>query len=206
MEKNEIDDLAQEGLSLMRHGNHNAALILFNQVLQEYPENSLGAYGRAACLSVILRDKPQDEQEDLKDEILRTSRRLIAVTPEERLQPYSKEHLFPRETLRFAYRSLAAYGMERATSRRDIEKALENIDHCLSLRSPLDKEESLFGCLETKVRILLKLERTEEAYFIAHIVLKKDPRFEDLQDIKESKEYKAWLEEGGAEGAPAKTP
>lgn len=46
---------------------------------------------------------------------------------------------------------------------------------------------------DTKVRILLKMGKTEDAYEIAQRVLSKDPSFGDFQDIKASKEYKAWL-------------
>jgi len=50
-----------------------------------------------------------------------------------------------------------------------------------------------FYIWDTKVRILLKLGRVDEAYAIVQRVLKKDSSFADFQDIKNSAPYKAWL-------------
>jgi uncharacterized protein YfbU (UPF0304 family) len=55
---------------------------------------------------------------------------------------------------------------------------------------------------ETKVRLLLKLERLNEAYPIVREAFKKDPGFADFQDLKTDAQYVAWLnavEEKGKE-------
>jgi tetratricopeptide (TPR) repeat protein len=47
--------------------------------------------------------------------------------------------------------------------------------------------------LDTKVRILLKLDRIDEGFEIVREVLKEAPDFEDFQDIKQDQDYLTWL-------------
>ncbi len=49
--------------------------------------------------------------------------------------------------------------------------------------------------LDTEVRILLKMGRSEEAYRIVHQVLARHPQFENFADIRKSAAYQTWLEE-----------
>ena len=47
--------------------------------------------------------------------------------------------------------------------------------------------------LDTQVRILLKLDRNEEAYTIVARVLSEDPDFKDFRDVRESPGYLQWI-------------
>ena len=71
---------------------------------------------------------------------------------------------------------------------KDLEEALEYADQEIGAT-----EGNALNIWDTKVRILLKLGRVDEAFTIVQRVLKKDSSFTDFQDIKNSAPYKAWL-------------
>lgn len=54
---------------------------------------------------------------------------------------------------------------------------------------------------DTKVRLLLKLERSNEAFAIVREALSKDPDFADFQDLKADPRYLAWLKERAKQAA-----
>lgn len=195
-----LDELAKKGSELMQRGDYKEALNLFNEVIKSEPDNLYAVYGKAFCLAVS-RNSTSDKtkKEDLTREIWELCERLIKITSEFSLFPYLEEHLFPRETLRFAYNAFAWYIYEKATDEKILLEALGYIEHCLSLKSPLDKEESFFCYLDTKVRILLKMNKNEEAYRIVQNVLEKDMYFGDFQDIRMNKDYKNWISGGNIE-------
>lgn len=47
--------------------------------------------------------------------------------------------------------------------------------------------------LDAQVRLLLKLDRNEEAYTIVARVLSEDPDFKDFRDVRESPGYLQWI-------------
>ena len=69
---------------------------------------------------------------------------------------------------------------------KDLEEALEYADQEIGAR-----EGNALNIWDTKVRILLKLGRVDEAFTIVQRVLKKDSSVTDFQDIKTSTPYKA---------------
>ncbi|HLO52909.1 MAG TPA: SMI1/KNR4 family protein [Saprospiraceae bacterium] len=118
---------------------------------------------------------------------------IIAVIDRSTLFPYLEEDSRKRQLLRFAYNLKAWISYEKSENKAVLEKALENINTALSITSPIDKDEYMNAYMDTKVRILLKLNRNNEAYSTARIALKSDPLFRDLRDIKESEGYKNYL-------------
>lgn len=118
---------------------------------------------------------------------------IITVIDRSTLFPYLEEDSKKRQLLRFAYNLKAWISYEKSDNKTVLEKALENIDTALSITSPIDTDEYMNAYLDTKVRILLKLNRNNEAYSTARIALKSDPFFRDLRDIKESEGYKNYL-------------
>jgi hypothetical protein len=54
------------------------------------------------------------------------------------------------------------------------------------------RNEDDYYILDTKVRILLRLGRTEAAYRIVFKVLQEDPEFGDFQDLIDDDDYQAW--------------
>jgi len=118
---------------------------------------------------------------------------IIVTIDRSTLFPYLEEDSKKRQLLRFAYNLKAWITYEKSDNKTVLEKALENINTALSITSPIDTDEYMNAYLDTKVRILLKLNRNNEAYSTARIALKSDPYFSDLRDIKESEGYKNYL-------------
>jgi hypothetical protein len=75
------------------------------------------------------------------------------------------------------------------SDKSELEKALaivqKGVDH-------IQREEH-FYIHDTQVRILLKLERKEEAYQIVKRILIQSPNFGDFQDIKQDADYNNWV-------------
>jgi tetratricopeptide (TPR) repeat protein len=185
--------LARAGQKAMQNGDYEDAVASFEQVLADEPNHLTATYGLAYSLGQLVDVYKGTKRTKTIDRVLDAAQRLIELTPEDSLWPYLEEHKFPRETLRLAYNALAWWGLERACEEADLLRALDHIEHCLSLVSPIDDPE-LLGYQDTKVRILLRLGRTDVAY---EIVLR-NRDFHAFADIVESAGYKKWLRAGGA--------
>ncbi len=158
-----VELVARRGSELAHKGDYSNALAHFEKVLSVDPKHLYALYGAAHCKSLLMEHLRAGERDAAIDGVLALCHRLILRTPEASLDPEKKEHVFPRETLRFAYDKIASYALERAKTKRDLDVALDTIDHCLSLTSPLDDKHALAHYVETKVRILLRIGRKEDA-------------------------------------------
>ncbi len=125
-------------------------------------------------------------------EALEASNKIISSIDRSTLFPYLEEHSYYRQLLREAYNLRAWIAYEAG---KDLPKALDDVNTALSISSPIDKDPNINAYVDTKVRILLKLNRTKEAYATAEKALRKDPEIRDLQDIKTSEAYKKYLVE-----------
>ncbi len=125
-------------------------------------------------------------------EAVEASTKIISSIDQSTLFPYLEEHSFYRQLLREAYNLRAWICYETG---KDLSKALEDVNRALSITSPIDKDPNLNAYVDTKVRILLKLNRTKEAYATAEKALRQDPDIRDLQDIKSSEAYKKYVSE-----------
>jgi tetratricopeptide (TPR) repeat protein len=187
-----VELVARRGSELAAKGDYFGALAHFEKVLSVDPRHLYALYGAAHCRGSLMEHLRSHDRDAAIDGILSLCHRMILRTPELSLSPTAKEDLFPRETLRFAYNALASWQMERAKSKRDLETALGHIDHCLSLTSPLDDKNAMLRYLDTKVRILLRIGRKEEAFeIVAHA-----PKYPDFSDIVRGTEYEAWTRRG----------
>ncbi len=74
-----------------------------------------------------------------------------------------------------------------------LEQGLEWIEKSLAHRSKTDCKDIAHYSDDTKVRLLLALNRQEEAYPIVKWALGKDKNFKDFQDFKSDKNYLEWL-------------
>lgn len=103
---------------------------------------------------------------------------------------YTELSAFTMEAYRTAGNGLAWYTYEDPkSSQGDLDAAL---DRALSIttyiRDPRD-----YYIYDTQVRLLLRLNRKNDAYKIVAKVLKEKPRFSDFQDFKTNKDYQKWL-------------
>lgn len=55
------------------------------------------------------------------------------------------------------------------------------------------QDKSEYFIYDTKIRILLRLGRKEEAWQLVKKTLEENKSYTDLKDIEDSKEYKQWL-------------
>lgn len=102
---------------------------------------------------------------------------------------YTELGAFKRENYRVAGNGLAWNQMKLAKSKKDLLTALDNVEYAVeNIESP-----EHYYILDTKVRILLKLKRDNEAFAIVKEVLDEVPDFGDFQDFKTNKAYKQWL-------------
>lgn len=101
---------------------------------------------------------------------------------------YTDMGRFYEEVIRYATNNIAWYAYEHSDSTDELERALETISlGCNYIDSP-----DYFYAFDTKVRILLKLGRKEEAFKIVFSCLQQLPDFSDFSDIKKQKEYQDW--------------
>jgi Leucine-rich repeat (LRR) protein len=96
---------------------------------------------------------------------------------------------FHEEVCRFASNTVA-WKMHLLTSdKAELEKALAIVQKGVDYI----EREAHYYIYDTQVRILLKLERKEEAYQIVKRILALSPDFGDFQDIKQGTDYNNWL-------------
>ena len=99
---------------------------------------------------------------------------------------YTELGAFRMEVYRTAANGLAWHMMESGSN---LEKALVIIDKGIQRASRGEEDNYM---LDTKVRILLKMGKKQEAWRIVAEVLDKDAEFGDFQDIRQDPEYRAW--------------
>jgi len=97
---------------------------------------------------------------------------------------------FYEEVIRFSTNIIAWNAYVKKKEGKELEEALETISMgCEYVDSP-----DSFFLFDTKVRILLRLKRKDEAYRIVNTCLKKSPNFSDFSDIKKDRDFRIWKE------------
>ncbi|HEX2627505.1 MAG TPA: hypothetical protein VHM26_00785, partial [Chitinophagaceae bacterium] len=95
---------------------------------------------------------------------------------------------FHKEVIRYATNCIAWNAFQQTGDTARLEEALSLV----SMGCQYADEPVYFYILDTKVRILLKLGRKEEAYTIVRSCMKKDKSFGDFADIIREKDYQLW--------------
>ena len=197
-----VHKLVQKAAADLQNGNYEKALKEFGEVIElclpdkkwhDY-DHLYAHYGKMQSLLRMLGSvKDPKERARMVAEIQATA--IVCLTlVREQASPihFSDESAFHREITRSAGNALAWYMQEQAgqSDIKLLEEALEYADQGIGAMEGTQDE---FYIWDTKVSILLKLGRVDEAYAIVQRVLKKDSSFADFQDIKNSAPYKAWL-------------
>ncbi len=102
---------------------------------------------------------------------------------------FTEEGAFRVEVYIHAGNGLAWYLMESATNDKELNEALSVANDALRYMGG----EEHYYLYDTKVRILLKLQRETEAFELVKSVLKEYPDFGDFQDFLENDNYQKWL-------------
>ncbi|MEN7551723.1 hypothetical protein AAG747_27655 [Rapidithrix thailandica] len=96
---------------------------------------------------------------------------------------------FEEEVIRVAGNTLAWNQLQKAKTPENLETALGFAEMaCSYVESP-----EYFYVIDTKVRILLALDRKETAYEVIRVTLIKDRDFGDFQEFKSDPDYLQWL-------------
>ena len=178
------------------------ALALYDEMLQLIAEESIANefeilythYRRMWLLSQLgyqWRELPTAERENHKALCCEAGKRCLTLVPESALLWHFDDlSAFYREVMRFSANAVAWFLYEEAKTPAQYEEALVWAEKGLPAVE-LDQEAHLY-LLDTQVRILLALQRTEEAYTIAQRVLSRYPKFKDFQDISTNAAFKKW--------------
>lgn len=204
--RNDVDDpewqrihgLVKEGAQHLRH-DRAAALERFEQAIalcapgarySEYDE-LYALYGAVDALSHLAVEAEGDDRRSMVDRLVDYGERaLAAVPPGAMIWHYTDFGAFQEEVVRRTGNSLAWQLMERG----DLDRALAVVDRALVFGAEPDFD----FIRDTKVRILLRMGRFDEAYLIVDQVLARDPDFGDFQDLRGSQEFARWRREHSA--------
>lgn len=167
----------------------NKALRKFQQAINSYDgdENKeydfLYAHYQAMWISSHLR-----ESENAFDYAKKCMELLDSTIRSGAIFHYTELGKFYEEVIRYATNVIAWRIYVSTDTFSELEKALEIISQgCCYVESP-----DYYYVLDTKVRILLKLGRKEEAFHIVYDCLRQAPAFADFADIKKDNEYREW--------------
>lgn len=103
---------------------------------------------------------------------------------------FTEQGQFHEEVIRYATNSIAWHTCLQTNDAQKLEEVLQLLELG---ESYVDAPEHAY-LLDTKARILLKLNRKEEAYEITRACLINDPYVTHFDDILDDKEYKQWKE------------
>ncbi|MCP4131884.1 MAG: WGR domain-containing protein [bacterium] len=196
----QVNRFIKEGNRLMQQKDFSGAITCYKKALKlctrdkKYSDYDrlYALYGKLYCIAHGLI--PQ-EQEDIK-------RKMLVVEFEEDANKclsqinepiwhFTDFGAFQEEVLRMAYNGLSWYLYERTDVEKKevLEKALDYAEK----GSKYIQNSTHYYIHDTRVRVLLKLGRKDEAYNIVQRVLQTEPGFDDFQDIRKSRAYNTWL-------------
>lgn len=84
--------------------------------------------------------------------------------------------------------------LENSQDKNELLTAVTMIDEAVDEVLDCYRQDDIRYLIDTKVRLLLKLNHIDEAYAQVRTTLSADEQFADFQDIKLSAEYNAWCE------------
>ncbi|MBN1800133.1 MAG: hypothetical protein JW891_01420 [Candidatus Lokiarchaeota archaeon] len=102
---------------------------------------------------------------------------------------FTDEGQFHKETIIYACNTIAWYLYQNFNEVTHLEEALRVVERGVELV----QEEMYYYIIDTKVRILLKLGRKDEAFPIVRRILEKSPDFGDFQDLKKDADFLNWI-------------
>lgn len=150
-------------------------------------------YGKAwvySQLGYVDKTQPEDVVRDSRVAGVASSRRALELVPT-MIWHFTDEGQFHREVLRFCGNFVAWELKEDASGADDpkLEQALELIEGAVACAEGAQHHY----LIDTQVRVLLALGREADAFKAAHSVLRRNPDFADLADIKADANYQAWV-------------
>lgn len=192
-----VHKLSKAGGELMGKRKWEEAIKVFKEAIALCKEGKIYSeydylyihYGVSYSLNLA-----EHNSTDSKEKAAYLPRLLAAAKAALELCPASIWHFTPlgkfqAEVIRTAGNAL---GWKIYESETDEEKLEEGLVYASRAAEHIIGSQHYF-IYDTKVRLLLKLKRTEAAYQIVERVLSHQSSFGDFQDIKKSAAYKKWL-------------
>ena len=195
-----VNALNKEGSVLMQQQSYEEAIKRFEEAISlctpdkkysDYDE-LYAHYGVAYSLGQWIPKQPAGKEKDAMIEKLKqvAKKALDELIPADGLiWHYTEEGAFQKECIRIMGNALAWNLYENTTDRAVLEEALAYANRAAQY---IDGRQHHF-ILDTQVRVLLKLGRTEEAYPIVARTLAHHPDFADFQDLKQDNDYLQWV-------------
>jgi tetratricopeptide (TPR) repeat protein len=147
-------------------------------------------YSKLWIYSKLAYNKKLNDSKDYKKLCLGEAKTCLSLIPEDfDIWHFTKEGKFHEEIIRYSTNAIAWYIYENSNNKSSLEDALALIERACSYATT----PQTYYIFDTKVRILLKLNREEDAFVIVKKILKKLPNFSDFQDFKNNQRYLDWI-------------
>lgn len=139
-------------------------------------------YGLVEALASLYLD-PAADHADLTRRLMARAEQAMALIPDT-VWHFTEFGAFQEEVQRRAGNALAWHLMLAG----ELPRALEVVDRAMEVAEGAEHDY----VRDTRVRILLKMDRVDEAYLAADQVLSRDPGFADLADIAADDRFRRW--------------
>jgi tetratricopeptide (TPR) repeat protein len=196
---NDLTKFIADGNYYRTHGDYLQALEYYDKGLNlislGYVKSDYNLlyihYSKLWIYSNLAYHKQLEDSLPYKKLCFKEAKLCLSLVPENfSIWHFTEEGQFHDEVIRYSINAIAWYVYETSNNKNSLENALELIDRaCTFATNP-----STYYIFDTKVRILIKLDRSSEAFQIVKKILKKVPNFSDFQDFKKNQAYLNWLE------------
>ncbi|MBO9202537.1 MULTISPECIES: SMI1/KNR4 family protein [Niastella] len=170
--------------------NHAIDYLKTGKVKDDHYWASTHSLCQWACSSLLANHRQQltdAEVNDFRAQLIEHAQQALALTP------INSGNDYYNNIIRSASNALA-WHMTVNTQQKDLlEKGLTIVQQGID---QIETSQHYF-IYDTQVRILLKLDRKEEAYRIVHRVTTEVPGFSDFQDFTNNEEYQGWVRHQG---------
>lgn len=182
------DSLKKKLSNLVANCEYADAIKIADEILSNEPDDLFTLDNKLYALWFVFESASGTEKHEFRKLRINISNKIIKLIEKKlpSVMHFSEERTNLVAAYQRAQNNIAWDYLTQSDKESDWLKGLKNIQKAIDLESALFIQD-------TKVRLLLKLGRSEEAYLIAEEFLKKDPNCGDFQDIKRSKEYLTWL-------------
>ncbi len=179
----DLDDLKRQLRDQFNRQNHALTIELANKIIEQEPDYYDALEYRLISTYGIKQAAPESEKEGLSSKYKELA--LIMIKYMEEKGDFTKDSR-KQYTYVVARNNLGWEEVLHGKTKLDWENGLKHVEEGLKYDQPS-------FALDTKIRLLLKLERKGEAYEIALSILKKNEKEKDVQDIKANAEFVEWV-------------
>lgn len=206
-EENNIDTDFLAMKKLIKQGNENRdrdrykeALAAYDEAFSYYREGKVTDrynlvyihYTKMWIYANWKNSQSKEEQAEKHARCLEAARECLSLVPENwNVWNFTDEGQFHQEVIRYACNCIAWDLYVNSNESSMLETALEIAERGVAFADSVP----YYYIIDTKVRILLKLNRKQEAYSIVERILSSHPEFSDFQDFKEDQDYMDWVNE-----------